>query len=430
MYQTIQKRFILWYLFMSMVGYAAEAVKTPTPQPATKPKEQIIPAKPIQCIVHPIPVNLTPNQNAPLKVIYMTSWVASSKKRREEIVSFVKKSEVNAIVIDVKDYSGHVSFATDDPIIEQVRTESARCKDLQCFIGQLHANGIYVIARIAVFQDPAYAKKYPTEAIQHKKGDIWVDFRGLPYIDPASEKFWGYIVQLSKACKAIGFDEVNFDYIRFPTDGQLREMVFPYAASKMKAFPEKQIVRFVRATGDANQQDAEATIPAQKEDFRVEISPKVQILNAFYQHLYQKVRKEMDIPISADLFGLVLTARSDLNIGQVLEMTAPYFDYIGPMIYPSHYSKGFKNIAQPATRPYEVVLHVLQEGVRRLKAIGQSPHKLRPWLQDFHLGARYDAAKLHAQKKGVRDAGLDSWFIWNPSNRYALEKYVPEASAP
>ena len=138
------------------------------------------------------------------------------------------------------------------------------------------------------------------------------------------------------------------------------------------------------------------------------------------------MRKEVSIPISGDLFGMTLTKRDDLNIGQVLEMAAPYFDYIAPMIYPSHYPSGFNGLTEPAKHPYKLVSFVLKEGIKRLEAIGKSPHKLRPWLQDFNLGAKYDAIKVNAQKKGVYDVGLHSWFIWNPSNKYILNKYLLE----
>jgi hypothetical protein len=152
------------------------------------------------------------------------------------------------------------------------------------------------------------------------------------------------------------------------------------------------------------------------------------LLTEFYRYLHQTLKKEISIPISADLFGMVLTNTDDLNIGQVLELAAPNFDYIGPMIYPSHYPPGFKNFSKPAEHPYEIVSFVLKEGGRRLEAMGQSRHKLRPWLQDFNLGAIYDANKINAQKKAVYDAGLRSWFMWDPRNKYTRGGYTLEST--
>ena len=360
----------------------------------------------------------------PLKVIYMTSWVAGNQSLRAKIVAFIKASEINAVVIDVKDYSGTVSFDTGDPAIEQLRTEKIRCKDLQNFIQALHAHDIYVIARITVFQDPLYAIKFPSEAIQSKKhATTWQDFKGLAYIDPASQKFWKYIVRLSHACKKVGFDEINYDYIRFPTDGYISDMHFPRSLPKMGAIPDKQFVTFTEKGGLLIQSTQEA-VSKDKDRFWVEISFKTVILQEFYRYLHQQVREKLSIPISGDLFGMTLTDNTDLNIGQVLEIAAPYFDYIAPMIYPSHYPSGFQGFKKPAHYPYEIVSFVLKEGVRRLKRIGYPAHKIRPWLQDFNLGAIYDATKVHAQKKAVYDAGLPSWFIWNPSNKYLLDKYL------
>ncbi|MBX9889876.1 MAG: putative glycoside hydrolase [Amoebophilaceae bacterium] len=360
----------------------------------------------------------------PLKVIYMTSWVAAHQSLRADIVKFIKASEINAVVIDVKDYSGTVSFDTGDPAIEQLRTEKIRCKDLQDFIQALHTHNIYVIARITVFQDPLYAIKFPSEAIQSKKhATTWQDFKGLAYIDPASKKFWKYIVCLSRACKTVGFDEINYDYIRFPTDGYISDMQFPLSLPQIEPIPDKQFVTF-RAKGEVVMHTTKEAVSKDNDQFWVEISFKTIILQEFYKYLHQEVREKLSIPISGDLFGMTLTDHTDLNIGQVLEIAAPYFDYIAPMIYPSHYPSGFQGFKKPANYPYEIVSAVLKEGVRRLKRIGYPAHKLRPWLQDFNLGAIYDATKVNAQKKGVYDAGLRSWFIWNPSNKYLLDKYI------
>lgn len=421
-----------WLLWVALLAHAVPvSAELPIPASPAKTTQRAAPPSVRPCVGFPIPVvESLPVVQTPLRVAYINAWTVASELRQKQLLSFVQKSEINALVIDVKDCSGCVSFETEDPEIERLRIEPAPCKNLKAFVDLLHQKGVYVIARMVAFQDPAYAKHHPTEAIQSQKGGIWLDYRGFPYIDPASKRFWGYIARLAKACKTVGFDEINFDYLRFPTDGRLKEMVFPHAASIMKKWPQKQWVYFYNPADRPNGTDPAAVAQQQERCVQVEITPKATLITHFYQFLYEEVRKKLDMPISADLFGMVLTARTDLNIGQVLEMALPYFDYIGPMIYPSHYPKGFRNLVQPAAQPYEVVVHVLQEGVRRLQAIGQSPHKLRPWLQDFHLGARYEADKVQAQKKGVYDAGLHSWFVWNPSSRYALEKYLPAAPKP
>ena len=124
--------------------------------------------------------------------------------------------------------------------------------------------------------------------------------------------------------------------------------------------------------------------------------------------------------MSADLFGMVSTNLDDLNIGQVLERAEPYFDYLSPMVYPSHYPNGYNGFANPATKPYEVIKLSMDSAVKRLLAASSSPFKLRPWLQDFDLGANYDAAMIRQEKQAVYDAGLNSWLLWSPSNRYTI----------
>lgn len=372
----------------------------------------------------------TPNQ---VKAIYMTSWVSGMKKWREELVQFINKTEVNALVIDVKDYSGHISFDTQDSEIKKLGTEQIRCVDLKEFIEYLHKNNIYVIARITVFQDPLYSQRVPSQAVQSKKGGVWRDKHGLGYVDPSSRPFWDYIVRLAKACEKVGFDEINFDYIRFPTDGNMKDMLFPISGPKMAQMPSKQYIQvsqtnIVTLNREVSTNGSQLIAGGNPSLNTLVVSPKAILLTEFYRYLHSQM-KELPIPISADLFGMVLTNTDDLNIGQVLELAAPCFDYIGPMIYPSHYPPGFKNFSKPAEHPYEIVNFVLKQGSRRLTLIGQSPNKLRPWLQDFNLGAIYDAGKINAQKKAVYDAGLNSWFMWDPRNKYTRAGYVTVSKA-
>jgi hypothetical protein len=331
-----------------------------------------------------------------VKAIYMTSWVAGLPKRRAEIINFIDHSEINALVIDVKDYSGKISFDPQDP--ELAPYVEKRIRDLPEFIAQLHQKQIYVIARITVFQDPEFAKKYPKEAVQTQAGQVWKDRHGLSYVDPSSQSFRRYIVRLAKAAEKAGFDEINFDYIRFPTDGNMKDMRFPLSGN---------------------------IAPSQKPTSPTAnlYSGKARVMTQFYAFLHSEM-KSVGIPISADLFGMVLTNKDDLNIGQVLELAAPHFDYICPMIYPSHYPPGFNQFKNPAEHPYELVKLVLNQGAQRLETIKQPRTKLRPWLQDFNLGAQYDAAKVRAQITACESVSINSWLIWDPRVRYTRAAYL------
>lgn len=357
------------------------------------------------------PVVLKAKKHVPtptaVRAIYMTSWVASQKDWRKRLAEFVRDSDLNSIIIDVKDYSGVIAFKTGDPVLAASGAEQVRVPDMEEFIAELHEMGIYVIARISVFQDPIYAAKYPSEAVQTNAGAVWADRHGLHFIDPASQKYWDYLFRLSKASIAIGFDELNFDYVRYPTDGNLKDIKYPLSDLKTVELS----LRETRPTG--------SVLPTAKEV----------VLTRFFKALSTEL-KPLGIPLSVDFFGMVLTAKDDVSIGQVLESALPYFDYICPMVYPSHYPPNFNGYANPANHPYEIIHFVMKAGVARVKAAGYPANVLRPWLQDFNLGAKYDTAKVRAQIQGTHDAGLHSWLIWDPRNRYTRAAYTGWDSAP
>lgn len=326
-----------------------------------------------------------------VKAIYMTSWVAGTPKWRAEILDLINKTELNSLVIDVKDYTGMVSFDTQSQIIKDEGSEEVRVNDLREFIEELHKNNIYVIARITVFQDPYYAKKHPDVAVQTKKGAVWKDRKGLSFVDPGAKQFWDYIIEISRASEKIGFDELNFDYIRFPSDGNMSDIAYPMSGDLAKDKPA--------------------------------------VLDKFFAYLHAELREgknALSTPISADVFGMTTSNFDDLNIGQVLEPIAKHFDYVAPMVYPSHYPATFQGFKNPAMHPYEIIHFAMSKGVERLQAPTSTPMKLRPWLQDFDLGAEYGTPEVRAQIKAVYDVGLTSWMIWDASNKYTGAAYLPE----
>ena len=143
-------------------------------------------------------------------------------------------------------------------------------------------------------------------------------------------------------------------------------------------------------------------------------------MKSFFQYLNENL-KDTGAVLSADLFGMTTTNNDDLNIGQLLEDATLYFDFIDPMVYPSHYPPTWNGFKNPAANPYEVVKIAMTGGVERLKAMEEDPLKLRPWLQDFDLGATYDKEKVSAQIKATYDVGLNSWILWDPKNVYTVE---------
>ncbi len=317
----------------------------------------------------------------PLKAIYMSSWVAGTPSVRDGLIKLVEETEINAIVIDVKDYTGHISFAVNNP--ELARYDSAdpsRIKDIDALIAELHDKNIYAIARVAVFQDDFLARKRPDLAVKRAStGGIWLDNKKIAWLDTASPEAWKYSLLVAQEAADRGFDEINFDYIRFPSDGPVSDASYPH--------------------------------------FRPSEETKADAVRRYYAYIAEH-KEELGVPVSGDLFGMVLTETTDMNIGQILENGLEYFDYVAPMIYPSHYPNGFNGWKKPATVPYELAKFVLDAGSARAVAASTTPDKIRPWLQDFDLGADYTADMVRAQIKATYDAGLDSWMLWAPSNKY------------
>ncbi len=361
----------------------------------------------LAALVPPVVHQATPS---PVKAIYMTACVAASPARRAQLVKLIGETELNSVVIDIKDYSGYLSFVPENPILKHLASSNCTAKDMKEFLAHLHKNNIYVIGRITVFQDPVLTKKRPDLAVKKKSdGTMWKDYKGLSFTDPGSKEVWDYIIAIAQESYAIGFDELNFDYIRFPSDGPMSDIAFSWSEGREKS----------------------------------------EVLEDFFIYLAMQL-KPTGATISADLFGMTTTNYDDLNIGQVLEKAAPHFDYISPMVYPSHYPPRFNGWANPNEHVYDVVKFSMDSAVKRFLATttkaaltGEEPlstttkpflyrketfpiQKLRPWLQDFDYGGNYDIPEVKAQMQAVYDAGLTSWMLWAPSNVYTRGALLSE----
>ena len=329
-----------------------------------------------------------------VKALYMTACVAGTPSWRERLKKLIEDTELNSIVIDIKDYTGSISFSNNFP--SGAKTKGCVVSDLKDFIAALHESDIYVIGRISVFQDPSYTTLHPELAVMSSStGQVWKDRKGLSFVDVGAKPYWDYILEISHASYALGFDELNFDYIRYPSDGNMDD------------------AKFTWTTGT---------------------STKAETLESFFSYLSKNL-KNTGVKISADLFGMTTTVTSDMGIGQVLERALPYFDYVAPMVYPSHYPASWNGFANPAAHPYEVIQIAMSKGREREQALrlrsGQAtstPSKLRPWLQDFDLGADYGVPEVQAQIKATYDVGLTGWMLWSASNNYTETALLPDTS--
>ena len=357
-----------------------------------------------------------------VKTIYMTSCVAGTEAFRNKLVVLAQETEINSIIIDIKDFSGTISFPPTSPQWQSA-WENGRCgaRDMKQLIEMLHGNNIYVIGRITVFQDPFYAPKHPSEAVlRSDRTTIWADGKGLNFVDVASQQYWDHIIELSVDSYNLGFDELNFDYVRYPSDGNMADTWYPKSMAGQYG-------------GDKQ---------ANLEAFFKYLNEKLDEESRFAAFRHENTGRASSTPYtSADLFGMTTTNFNDLTIGQVQDRAAPYFDFIAPMVYPSHYPVGFHNLGNPNDYPYEVVHYAMSDGVKRMQSettpmegflhtrIGTSSPalyrkpafpatKFRTWIQDFDYGGDYDAADVRAQIQASNDAGVDSWMIWAPSNNY------------
>ncbi len=357
-----------------------------------------------------------------VKAIYMTSCVVGTNNFRQRLVALTEETEINSIIIDIKDFSGTISFPPEDESWVPA-WESARCgaRDMRNFIKSLHDAGIYVIGRITVFQDPFYTERHPEYAV--KKADratVWQDHKGLSFIDVGARPYWDHLIELAVDSYNIGFDELNFDYVRYPSDGPMDNISFPHAEASEYGT------------------DKQANLEAFFAYLRDQLSDETRY--AAYRH--ENTGRSSSTPyMSADLFGMTTTNFDDLSIGQIQERAAPYFDFIAPMVYPSHYPKTFLGLGNPNDHPYTIVHHAMSAGVARMIAtttpvqgflherIGTTTPalytkpaytalRLRTWIQDFDYGGDYDAADVRAQIQASYDAGVMSWMIWAPSNIY------------
>ncbi len=244
------------------------------------------------------------------------------------------------------------------------------------------------------------AKQRQDLAVKTTGGGVWKDYKSLTWLDPCSKEVWDYIIKIAKEAESVGFDELNFDYVRFPSDGNMKNIIYSFCEPNVS---------------------------------------KADALENFFKYLSENL-KDTGVLLSIDLFGMVTVNTDDLNIGQILEKASPYFDFICPMVYPSHYPPTYNGFKNPADYPYEVVKLAVDTAIQRLIKqemgilptatstqifpISNFPHlisKLRPWLQDFNLGADYTAKMVRKQKQAVYDAGLNSWLLWNASNKYTRE---------
>lgn len=321
--------------------------------------------------------------------IYLTAYTAGSS-RLDELLAYAEKTHLNTLVIDVKLDNGELAFDPVDTSLKKYASRYLPITDLGSLLERLRVKGMYRIARIFVMRDGVYGNLHPGTALRDAKGNLWKDKTGTPWLDPAAPEVADYSVALAREAYARGFDEIQFDYVRFPTDGNISAIRYPV--------------------------------------FDQSSTTKASVMKEFFRRVGEPLYGE-HIPFSYDLYGMTFWRTDDFQIGQRLADAYPSSTAVSPMVYPSHYPRGFQGFAEPAEHPYEIVKQSLDKGMDILwidhpeldARIARK--KFRPWIQDFDIGAVYGADKIEAQIKASRDAGSGGWLLWNARNVYEPAVY-------
>jgi hypothetical protein len=320
--------------------------------------------------------------------LYVNRWAAIGQKMWE-LIDVAKKTEVNALTIDVKDDRGFLLYKSSVPLARAIGADTNRPmspKRLRAVLDTMRAHGIFPIARIVVAKDPLLAEVKREWAVKRKSdGTPWLDKNGKPWLDPHHREIWTYAGDLADEAIALGFSEVQLDYVRFPDEPRLiREADFPLAKGRIRA----------------------AVIREQ----------------LGYLHGRLKAKR---VPMAIDVFGLTTTDSTDMGIGQKWEAFIDQADVVLPMTYPSHYAPGTYKLGSPNARPYAVIDHAMQDALRRSAGIANAA-EIVPWYQDFTLGPpRYGAEHVRAQIQAGYDNGIRGWMLWNPGSRYTISALRP-----
>lgn len=330
------------------------------------------------------------SQNPKVKGLYISGWVAGSPSKMSALIQQVEQSELNAVVIDVKDDQGRLTYDSQVPMANDLQSDqSLMIKNLERLLTDLEERNIYTIARLVVFKDPLLAAKKTNLAMRTKQGELWRDGRGVAWVDPYQRQVWDYNIAIAKEAAKLGFDEIQFDYVRYPENGAKvdKDVTFHNPNKVSKA---DNIAKFLHQARESLHQQG-----------------------AF---------------VSADVFGLTTTSSDDMGIGQDWSKLIQEVDYISPMVYPSHYGPGMYGVANPDLEPYRIISKALQDANAKNKKLNISEEELaiqRPWFQSFtakwvHPHKVYGANEIKEQIRAAKEQGVEEYLLWDPKCKYTL----------
>lgn len=327
------------------------------------------------------------NPRVKVRGIYVSAKTLALEKRLNELLELSKKNNINAFIIDVKGDFGEITFLVSQDIKKYTQNSNKKVdiKNMEPIMKKLKENGIYTIARIVSFKDPTYAKENPDKVISYKEsGKAFSDKDGLVWVSPHDRNLWEYNLFIAKEAAKAGFNEIQFDYVRFPaSNGGKLDSILDYKNTKKES--------------------------------------KARTIQKYLEYA-KKELEPFKVYISADVYGQIGTSQDDMAIGQYWEAVSSEVDYISPMVYPSHYGKGVYGLSVPDANPYKTVYYSVKDSIYRNNNI-DNPAIIRPWIQAFtakwikgHI--KYGVNEIQEQVKAMKDLGIDEYILWSPTNKY------------
>ena len=347
--------------------------------------------------------NLISKRTRPAKKIrgvYLPAYVVGKEERFNPIFENLTKSCINAIVVDVKDELGRITFNIDSDYVKSLgTTREAQIKDIDAFVKRCKDNNIYLIARISSFFDKYVNKNTSHFFLKRTDGKYYKDYKGWYWLNPYSEEVKKYLIEIGKGCAKAGFDEVQYDYFRFSGESNLRKVEFPDEMTKGKS--------------------------------------RIEIITELAQDIYKELIPE-NIYVSIDVFGAIMNSYGDQDsIGQDYTTLLKYTDYLCPMIYPSHYANKTFGLDVPDLKPYESIKSALDTSDKTISRVKDDYTHfgiVRPWLQGFTANyipeyRTYGVEEYKEQIRAVEESGGEEWLFWNPGGVYKWEAFMDESKS-
>lgn len=332
-----------------------------------------------------------------IKGVYLPAYVVGKEERFNPIFENIKKSCINAIVVDVKDELGRITFNIDSEYIRSLgTTREAQIKDIDAFVKLCKDNDIYIIARVSSFFDKYITKNTSHFFLKRTDGKYYSDYKGWHWLNPYNEEVKKYLIEIGKGCAKAGFDEVQFDYFRFSGESNLRRVEFPEEMTKGKS--------------------------------------RIEIITELAQDIYKALIPE-NIYVSIDVFGAIMNSYGDQDsIGQDYTTLLKYTDYLCPMIYPSHYANKTFGLDVPDLKPYESIKGALETSdntIARVRDAYTHFGIVRPWLQGFTANyipeyRTYGVEEYREEIKAVEEMGGEEWLFWNPGGVYKWDAFMED----